>query len=207
MLSRSAENVFVLAADTFSKYCDPHDIATVTIFGDGAGAALVSANADGAIASVGKSVLGTDGRGGDNLIVRAGAARARAEEQPEKRDPYLRMNGPEIFSFTLSVIQANIQSLLDRIGLQWNQVDRYFFHQANRFILNCLCENMKIPPDKAPVDMEDYGNTASASLPILLRRCWEQGTLKANQRCVLAGFGVGYSWAATEVAWLRNFPT
>jgi 3-oxoacyl-[acyl-carrier-protein] synthase III len=205
VLSQSATNVLILAADTLSKYCDPHDVGTATIFADGAGAALLSSDAKGAIASVGESVLGTDGRGGGNLIVRAGASRARADNRPENQDPYLRMNGPEIFSFTLSVIQANIQALLDKIGLQWNEVDRYFFHQANRFILESLCENMNIPPEKAPIDMEDYGNTASASLPILLRRSWERGLLRANQRCVLAGYGVGYSWAATEVTWLRNF--
>ena len=211
VLSRSAKNVLLVAGDTYSKYCNPHDMATATIFGDGAGAAVISASEDGALASIGQSVLGTDGRGAGNLIVRAGSARDAAliRTEPHAGDPdhdcYLCMNGPEIFSFTLSAVQTCIQGLLDKAGWTWEQVDRLFLHQANRFILKTLRDNMNVPPEKMPIDMEDYGNTVSASLPIVLRRCWERGTLRARQQCVLVGFGVGYSWAATEVTWMRSF--
>ena len=111
------------------------------------------------------------------------------------------MNGPEVFSFTLSEVQAGVQRLLDRINLSWDDVDLFLFHQANRFVLERLGTKMKIPPAKLPIDLEEFGNTASASIPVLIRRCLDRAILRPGQTCVLAGFGVGYSWAMSAVTW------
>jgi 3-oxoacyl-[acyl-carrier-protein] synthase-3 len=186
--SKSARNVLLIAADTYSKYCDPHDLATAAIFGDGGAAALIDADADRALARIGTTVLGTDGRGAEHLIVRAGQ--------------HLAMNGPAVYAFTLSVVQASIQKLLDQVGLHWEEIDLFLLHQANRYMLDQLRINMRVPAEKVPIDMEDVGNTVSASIPLLVRRCMDRGILKAGARCVLAGFGVGYSWATTFVQWL-----
>jgi 3-oxoacyl-[acyl-carrier-protein] synthase-3 len=186
--SASARNVLLIVADTYSKYCNPHDLATVAIFGDGGAAALITADSGLALAKIGATVLGTDGRGAEHLIVRGGA--------------YLAMNGPAVYAFTLSAVQASIQKLLDKVGLQWQDVDLFLLHQANRYMLDQLRINMQIPAEKMPIDMEDIGNTVSASIPLLIRRCADRAILKAGDRCVLAGFGVGYSWATTFVQWL-----
>jgi 3-oxoacyl-[acyl-carrier-protein] synthase-3 len=186
--SASARNVLLIVADTYSKYCNPHDLATVAIFGDGGAAALITADSGRALAKIGATVLGTDGRGAEHLIVRGGA--------------YLAMNGPAVYAFTLSAVQASIQKLLDKVGLQWQDVDLFLLHQANRYMLDQLRINMQIPAEKMPIDMEDIGNTVSASIPVLIRRCTDRAILKAGDRCVLAGFGVGYSWATTFVQWL-----
>ncbi len=209
--SGSARNVLLVVAETYSKYCSPHDLVTATIFGDAGAAAWVSADAEGALGKVGPSVLGTDGRGTQHLIVPAGGARrpktpATAEphcDEKENRrsDEQLCMNGPEIFSFTLSAVQAGIQQLLDRIGLGWTDIDLFLLHQANRFMLEQLRKKMDIPAAKMPIDLEDTGNTVSASIPILICRCQERGILKVGQHCVLVGFGVGYSWAMTYLTW------
>ena len=204
--SGSAANVLLLTADTLSKYCDPHDAATTPIFGDGAAAALISSSAQGAWAAVGPTVVGTDGRGWANLIVRTGAARhphpARGRDDDQRDCLY--MNGPEIFRFTLEAVHTGIRRLLDAVSLGWEAVDVFLMHQANRFMLEALRDTMKIPPEKMPIDLAEHGNTSSASIPILMCRCFERGTLHRGQKCVLAGFGVGYSWAMTELDWLAT---
>ncbi|MGO9108311.1 MAG: 3-oxoacyl-ACP synthase III family protein [Thermoguttaceae bacterium] len=208
ILSGSAANVLLLTAETYSKYCDIHDMATATIFGDGGAAALIGSSSKGALAEVGPTVVGTDGRGWANLIVRNGASRHPRPSTDstsggdERKHDYLSMNGPEIFRFTLDSVHTGIQQLLDTVSLAWESVDVFLMHQANRFMLESLRDTMKIPPEKMPIDLADHGNTVSASIPILMRRCFDRGTLKNGQKCVLAGFGVGYSWAMTELNWL-----
>ncbi len=209
--SASARNVLLVVAETYSKYCSPHDLVTATIFGDAGAAAWVSGNADGALAEIGPSVVGTDGRGSQYLMVPAGAARRpktpatavpSCDEKGNRRsDEHLYMNGPEIYSFTLSAVEAAIRQLLDRVRLSWTDVDRFLLHQANRFMLEQLRRKMDLPPAKMPIDLEDTGNTVSASIPILISRCQQRGILTAGQHCVLAGFGVGYSWAMTYMKW------
>jgi 3-oxoacyl-[acyl-carrier-protein] synthase-3 len=199
VLSGSATNVLVLAADTYSRYCDLHDLSTVTIFGDAGSAALISARRDGAWACLGPSVVGTDGRGAENLIVRAGGARLPCCDHAQR--PRLAMNGPEIFGFTLAAVQQGIGQLLDAVGWRWDEVDRFLLHQANGFILQRLCDSMRVPAEKLPIDLEETGNTVSASIPLLIERQRNRGLLQPGQRCVLAGFGVGYSWAMTALTW------
>jgi 3-oxoacyl-[acyl-carrier-protein] synthase-3 len=190
-----ATNVLLLAADTLSKQCDPHDLATVTLFGDGAGAALITRDGSAALARLGPTVLGTDGRGAEHLIIPGGARRPEASQR-------VRMNGPEVFNFTLSAVPDGIARLLAAASLGWSDVDVFLLHQANGFILETLRRRLNLPAEKCPIDLEEIGNTWSASLPILLRRCLDRGAVRPGQRCVLAGYGVGYSWAMTDLTLL-----
>jgi 3-oxoacyl-[acyl-carrier-protein] synthase III len=208
--SGSASNVLLIAGDTLAKYCNPHDIVTTTIFADGAAAVLLSNDPKDAIATFGPTVLGTDGRGGEFLIVRDGGARHRNVESADDaqstihsrpEDAHLFMNGPEVYSFTLNCVPAGIQQLLDRMKLSKADIDHYLFHQANRFMLDQLRMKSAIPPDKCPIDLEDTGNAASAALPILLKRCIDKDRFKSGDKCVLVGFGVGFSWAITYMQW------
>ena len=163
--------------------------------------------------TVGALTIATDGRGAEQLIVRAGGARQRVTRcslppgpeaaQGQRSDEHLAMNGPEIFTFTLARVQTAIQQLLERIGLDWNDVDWFLFHQANRFMLEQLRKKMAIPAEKVPIDMETLGNTVSATIPILIARCQERSQFRPGQHCVLAGFGVGYSWAMSYLRWLN----
>jgi len=215
--SQSAGNILLIVGDTYSKYCNPHDLATATIFADGAAAALITASPQDTLAAIGPSVLGTDGRGAENLIVRAGAARHRAapgtpqprpeDNQNQRSEDHLFMNGPEIYTFTLSRVHSAIAELLEKVALGWGEIDLFLLHQANRFMLEQLRRKMNIPPEKMPIDVEDLGNTVSASLPILVQRCQARGILKPGHKCVLAGFGVGYSWAMTFLQWQSNCPS
>lgn len=209
--SNAARNVLIVVGETYSKLCNPHDMVTVTLFGDGGGAALVSSSSEGAVASLGPTILGTDGRGADHLIVRAGAARhphndttavAQADDKGNLRSAeQLFMNGPEVFNFTLLRVSSGIQELLDRAHLSWADVDLFLFHQANAFMLEQLRKKMEIPKEKMPVCVEKTGNTVSATIPLLLQHCEQAGIVRPGFRCVLAGFGVGYSWAFSLMEW------
>jgi 3-oxoacyl-[acyl-carrier-protein] synthase III len=209
--SGAAANILLIAGDTLSKYCNPHDLVTATIFGDGAAATLITATPDRAVASLGPTVVGTDGRGGPHLIVKAGGARlertsATAEVRRDtsgnqRSDEQLYMNGPEIYGFTLMRVHAGIQQLLDKAGLGWSDIDLFLLHQANHFMLEQLRKQMNIPAEKMPIDLETIGNTGSAALPILLSRCQTQKVLRPGQRCVVAGFGIGFSWSMMLLDW------
>lgn len=212
--SRSAESILLVVADTYSKYCSIHDLATSTIFSDGGAAAIITASSEGALARFGRTVVGTDGRGGEHLIVRAGGARCPRSERTaevrrdrsgnERSDEHLFMNGPAVYSFALSRVPEAIDKLLNDAGLTLDVIDLFLFHQANRFMLRELGAKMGIQAERMPIDVEHLGNSAGASLPTLLCRCMERGVLRPGDRCVLAGFGVGFSWAVTYMEWMAE---
>lgn len=210
VLSGSANNVLLITADTYSRYCDPRDLTTVTIFGDAGAAALIcnDSQADQSLAKIGVSIVGADGRGGPNLIVKHGCGRSPAvgpeARQPEPIDARLFMNGPEIFSFTLSSVRAGVTQLLEKVQWSLDDVDWFILHQANRFMLEKLRDHMKLPKDKTPIDLENTGNTVSASIPVLMSKLIDQNRFQAGQKLALAGFGVGYSWAMTSLIWQKT---
>ncbi len=209
--SQSSRNVLVVVGDTCSKLCNPHDMTTTVLFGDGGGAALISANSDGAIGTLGPSIVGTDGRGAENLIVPVGAARnprtatsaeIRTDDKGNQRsDEQFFMNGVEVFNFSLKLVVPGVMQLLERCGLNTSDIDLFLFHQANAFMLERLRKKMNIPIEKMPVVLEHTGNTSCATIPLLMQHCQEKSLLKPGDKCVLAGFGVGYSWAFSLLQW------
>lgn len=178
--SNQAENVLLLTSETYSKYILDGDKATQPIFGDGAAATWISAefNAEDYITNF---VFGTDGAGAENLIYRGVGNN-------------LYMNGPEIFQFVLKVVPKTVQKILDKSAMRLEDVDYFIFHQANSFMLNHLRMKLKIPKEKFCLDLQEIGNTVSASIPIALSRALNFGTVKRNMKVMLLGFGVGYSW-------------
>lgn len=187
--SGTAGNVLLITAETYSKYIDPADRSVRTIFGDGGSAALIrTVESDRTL--IGPFVLGTDGSGAEKLIVRSGAARG------PNSGPTLFMDGPEVFTFTLRVVPSAVRELLHRAGLNLNDVDYFVFHQANRFMLEQLRKKIGIPPQKFCINLETSGNTVSATIPMALERALGTGELQAGAKVLLAGFGVGLSWAA-----------
>jgi 3-oxoacyl-[acyl-carrier-protein] synthase-3 len=196
VLSGSAKKCLLVMSETVAKNCAPDDMATTVNFGDGAAACLVSDEPEGAWAELGDSVVGTDGKGAPNLIVRGGGA--RAPDEPS----VLTMNGAEVFSFTLHTVHLAIEKLLEKTKTPRERIDWYLFHQANRFLVESLGKKMAIPRERLPIDIADIGNTSSASIPILIERCQRKGLLVPEQLAVLCGFGVGYSWGATLARFL-----
>ncbi|MBL3538293.1 3-oxoacyl-ACP synthase III family protein [Aminivibrio sp.] len=200
----AASKIMMIMAETYTRHIHPMDKSTRTIFGDGAAATLLDGDD---AARIGKFFLGTDGSGGPNLIVPAGGmARPRsAETSKEETDEggnirsldNLYMNGPEIFSFTLRAVPEMVRKTLEKNNLAGEDIDLYVFHQANRFILENLRERLEIPEERFYIDVEETGNTVSATIPIALRNALDKGLIGEGSKVLVAGFGVGYSWGAT----------
>jgi len=206
ILSNIATNVLLITSETYTKYIHPMDKSNRTIFGDGAAATLISENGH----SIGDFDLGTDGSGKDYLIVPAGGSRLHqsAETAIETEDDgsirtknNLYMNGPEVFNFTIRVVPQSIQNALQKNRLTFADIDLFVFHQANKFMLDFLRKKLKIPEDKFYVNLEDTGNTVSATIPIALKRAEQEGRLKKGDKVLIAGFGVGLSWGSTVLTW------
>jgi 3-oxoacyl-[acyl-carrier-protein] synthase-3 len=201
-------NVLLITADTYSKYLDPADHTVRTLFGDAAVVTLVQGaelGAEGA-AAIGPFVLGTDGSGARHLMV-GGAAKGshpQAVDGPSSSPAgphYLRMNGPEIFNFTIREIPTTVTELLAKANVTVDEVDHFVFHQANKFMLDHLRKKIGIPEERFFVGMQDCGNTVSASIPLALKQMLDMGRLKKGDLVALVGFGVGLSWGAVLVRW------
>lgn len=205
-----AHNVLLLTAETYNKYLHPSDKSNRSIFGDGAAACLVSG--DKGIAEIGEFVLGTDGSGANDLIVKTGAARqkritGKAVEDEEGHiwyDDYLYMNGGAIFNFTLNAVPEMVTRLLDKNALEKNEIDYYVFHQANRFMLNTIRKVCAIPKEKFYIDLENTGNTVSSTVLIALKDCLVSGGLHHDMQVMVTGFGVGLSWGGTVLRFCGN---
>ncbi len=120
--------------------------------------------------------------------------------------PCLRMSGPEIFAFTLRVVPPSVESVLAQAGLTLEQIDLFVFHQANGYMLEHLRQKCRIPREKFVVAMAECGNTVSTSIPLALIHALEGGQLASGARVLLAGFGVGASWASCLLEWIEPRP-
>jgi 3-oxoacyl-[acyl-carrier-protein] synthase III len=204
----AARKLLFLTADTYSKIVHPLDKSVRTLFGDGATATLIEA-CDRTSECIGPFLFGTDGRGADNLIVEAGGFRlprsaATAQEQTDesgnvRSQDHLFMNGSEIMAFTLSVVTRAMKEFLLRVDSSIDDFDYVVTHQANRFMLDALKKKLKIPEGKFPIFLENCGNTSSSTIPITLESMFNKNCIKSSDRLLLVGFGVGYSWAVTEI--------
>lgn len=193
-----AENVLLLTSETYTKYIHPKDKGNRTIFGDGAAATLVSKEG---FAELMNFCLGTDGHGAENLIVKSGAFRNPKlindlhfdeGENPVSSDN-LYMNGSEIFNFTLEAVPVLVSDTLAKNNMKQEEISLFVFHQANKYMMNFLRKKIKIEDEKFYYYLENVGNTVSSTIPIALFEAKKENKLKKN--VLLAGFGVGYSWA------------
>lgn len=197
-----AKNVLLLTAETYSKYLHPSDKSNRSIFGDGAAACLVSTEG---LAKIGNFGLGTDGSGAENLIVKTGASRQKQPtgntsidaEGHTRYDDFLYMNGGNVFNFTLDVVPPLMKEVLEKNGLTKDDVDEYVFHQANKFMLSTIRKVCLLPKDKFYINLETTGNTVSSTVFIALKQCLDEGIIKKGMNVMVAGFGVGLSWAGT----------
>lgn len=194
--SNIASNVLLIMAETYTKHIHPSDKSNRSIFGDGAAATLVLTSPK---ENIHEFVLGTDGKGKDNLIVKRGGMRNVGFDDQNLPENYLYMNGPEIFNFTLDVVPVLVQEVLLKNKESLESIDFFIFHQANKFMLEYLRKKMKIEKTKFYLNMLETGNTVSATIPIALKDCLETGLVKPGNKVLLVGFGVGYSWGATII--------
>jgi len=204
LLSNVASNILIVVAETYSKFIHPKDKANRVIFGDAAAATLINKDSF----SIGEFVLGTDGSGYNKLIVKNGGFKNRDKEQAKDyeygsgnitSDNHLFMNGIEIFNFSISKIPNLIIETAEKNHLLISDIDYFIFHQANEYMLNYLRTKTKIAVEKYCIDLNETGNTVSATIPIALKNAFDNGKIKSGDKVMLVGFGVGLSWGATVI--------
>ncbi len=201
IVSGVAKNILLLTAETYTKYLHPKDKGNRSIFGDGAAACLISTDG---FAEIGEFVLGTDGGGYDNLILKTGAARHKIRTGIEtvdvngnvRCDDYLFMNGGEIFNFTVDVIPNLLVNVLEKNNMTKDKIDYYLFHQANKYMLSTIRKICDIPQESFYINLENTGNTVSSTILIGLKDCLDNKIIKTGMNVIIAGFGVGLSWGA-----------
>jgi 3-oxoacyl-[acyl-carrier-protein] synthase III len=193
ILTEDVSNVLLITSETYSKHLAPDDKSVRTIFGDAAAATLITKSGSGG--AIRKFAFGTDGKGGENLILKAGGMRYSAG--PDGTDRHLYMNGAEIFTFTLKSIPLLLSQVLEKNGMDVRDIDLFVFHQANKYMLDHLRKKLGIPEEKFYIYMEDCGNTVSSTIPIALWNALDEQRIEAGGKVLVAGFGVGYSWGAT----------
>lgn len=202
MRGTDVQRALVLCGDTSSRHLVPDDRSTLPLFGDAGVAAALETHPD---AKPMFGVFGTDGRGGPHIAIRAGGRRVSTipQEQPpaeEERqrlfvESRLKLDGSAVFAFTLKVVPKLIADCLALAGLQQDDIELFVMHQANKFILEHLRKRSKIPPERYPIDMYEYGNTSSASIPLVICNRLGDAVSQGSHKTLMAGFGVGWSWA------------
>jgi 3-oxoacyl-[acyl-carrier-protein] synthase III len=204
-----ARYVLLITADTYSKFIHPRDRTVRTLFGDGAAATLIGMTSG--PARIGNFVVGTDGAGADKLIVPGGAMRTHRSNEvlQETTDNWgctrsqanLFMDGPAMFAFAISTVPKMLDVLLEKSKISSDNINWFIYHQANKYMLEQLARRSKIPANKMIIDVEDIGNTVSASIPIAIQRAVECGRILSGHQLLMAGFGVGYSWGLCDMVW------
>jgi 3-oxoacyl-[acyl-carrier-protein] synthase-3 len=194
--SRAAKNILLLTAEAYSKYIDDDDRSLRTIFGDGAAATLVTA---GDTPSLWGFQFGSDGSGGDMLLVRDGGARhAKDAIEPRHRKRWnsrLYMDGPSLINFTVEAVPRLVDEILKANQLTDADIDKYLMHQATWKMLDQLRSRMGVAPERVPIELADVGNTVSCTIPILIDELRNRDQLDPKSVNMLVGFGVGLSWA------------
>jgi 3-oxoacyl-[acyl-carrier-protein] synthase III len=204
--SGNANHVLVIGSETLSRMMDWTDRNTCVLFGDGAGAVVLSASTErcGVLAAE----LGSDGSGGELLIVRAGGSRAPASHETiSNGEHFLWMNGREVFRFATKMMPKATETVVRKAGWQLADLALVIPHQANIRIIESSIKRLGLPPDRFFVNLERYGNTSSASIPIALCEAVAQGRIHPGDKLVLVGFGAGLTWAAAAIEWGAPVPT
>ncbi|GAB4529195.1 MAG: ketoacyl-ACP synthase III [Anaerolineae bacterium] len=198
--SGSCQHALVIGAETLSRILDWNDRETCVLFGDGAGAVVVSASeVPGGILS---SVLGSDGSGGDYLIIPAGGSRLPTNrETVEQGLHYTRMNGREVFRFATRIMDRATRQACAKANITLDDVNLLIPHQANSRIINSAARSLKLTDGRVFTNIEHYGNTSAASIPIALAEAIQAGRVNRNDFLVLVGFGAGLTWASMVIQW------
>jgi 3-oxoacyl-[acyl-carrier-protein] synthase-3 len=190
------KRILVVGSDVLSRIIDWSDRRTCVLFGDGAGAAVLEAGERGGLLSF---VFHSDGSGGPALYAHGPCGR------PGEADPgcyFIQMDGPHIFKFAVQAMEQATRETVQGAGLTVDDIDLLIPHQANLRIIDATAKRLGIPPERCMANVDRYGNTSSASIPIALREAWEQGRLHDGDRLVFVAFGGGLVWGALMLEWV-----
>jgi 3-oxoacyl-[acyl-carrier-protein] synthase-3 len=204
--SGSIKNALVIGTETLSRFVDWKDRGTCILFGDGAGAFVLQASdKPGGVIS---AVMHSDGSGADALTLLGGGARHPATEMTlHEGKHFVQMDGKEVFRFATRVMGRAAIEALDLAGMTIDDVQWIIPHQANSRIIETAAKYLKVSMDKVIINVERYGNTSTASIPIATVEAIETGKLKDGDKVVFVGFGAGLTWGSMVVEWTGPIPT
>jgi 3-oxoacyl-[acyl-carrier-protein] synthase-3 len=188
-----ADTVLVIGAEVLSRMLDYSNRGTAVIFGDGAGAAIVRTAPKGS--GFLSWCLGADGRG--YAQVTAGNIEKGADA-----NPYIEMVGPDVFKFAVDIFIRQANEVCERAGVALEDIDLWVPHQANFRIIDAAARRIGLPLDHVAINIDEYGNTSSASIPIALEEAIRKGRVKTGDHVLLAGFGSGLTWGACLLKWV-----
>ncbi len=198
--SGAARHILLVGVDTLSPIVDWQDRNTCVLFGDGAGAVVISAVEEGS--GVLASKMFSDGTKANLLYVPAGGSTRPATHQTvAERGHYIKMEGQEVFKFAVTVMVDSLLEVLALAGKTAADLDILAPHQANIRIINFACKRLKLQPEQVLVNIHRYGNMSSAAIPVALDEAVEEGKLKAGQLVGLVSFGAGLTWGASVMKW------
>ena len=194
-----AQNAVVVGTETLSKIINWQDRSTCVLFGDGAGAVVLENVREGGFLGF---ELGSDGSMGERLTVPAGGSRAPATAQTiEQEQHFIRMDGPEVYRFATRVLVSSAEELLGECNAEVGDIDLYIPHQANKRIIDHAARNLGIPDEKIFVNLQRYGNTSSASIPLCLAEATDEGRLAPGMHVLMTGMGAGLTWGSAYIVW------
>jgi len=189
------DTILVIGAEEISKALDWTDRTTCVLFGDAAGAVVLQASST--PTGILSYELGSDGSGYEHLIVPGGGAiKPFDQDVLEKREQYIRMNGREVFKFAARVLGRSLRRVLAEADMSADDIDLFIPHQANHRIVEAAARLMKVPEDRFYMNIERYGNTSAASIPVALVEAMEEGRCKPGDTIAVVGFGAGLTWAS-----------
>jgi len=208
-----AKKVLIVGSEVMSNTINPSDIKTYPLFGDGAGAALLVADDPGTEASDDTNstqqvpgllayTLGAEGCGGQMLCIPGGGSRTPlTSDGIANGRQYLEMDGRGVFKWAVRVVNDSCRDCLAYAGVDFSEIDRVILHQANIRIIDSAISNFAIPSDRVVVNLDRYGNTSAASIPLALDDANRQGLLRRGDNVLLCGFGAGLSWGTALLRW------
>ena len=204
--SGSINNALVIGSETLSRLTNWTDRDTCILFGDGAGAFVLQAGDEpGGVLS---SIMRSDGSGGDLLSVPAGGSRIPTSAETVSQDlHYIQMNGREVFRFATKVMAQATRDSVEDANLTLDDINLIIPHQANKRIIEAAARGLNIPVERLEINVECYGNTSTASIPIATCEAYNKGRLQPGAKIVFVGFGGGLTWGATVVQWSGPSPT
>jgi 3-oxoacyl-[acyl-carrier-protein] synthase-3 len=204
--SGAIRNALVIGSETLSRMVNWKDRNTCILFGDGAGAFVLQASdLPGGLLS---AVMRSDGSGASSLTLPAGGSKIPTTAETVAQDlHYIQMNGREVFRFATRVMGHATQEAVTHAGLKMADINLIIPHQANERIIEAAARGLDFPMERVVVNVERYGNTSTASIPIATCEAINEGRLHAGDKAVFVGFGAGLTWGAAVVQWSGPFPT
>jgi len=183
-------------SEVLSRMLDYSNRGTAVIFGDGAGAAVLKPAPDGA--GFLSWCLGSDGRGYEQVTCGNKQVGAYAAKEP---NPIIDMQGPDVFKFAVDIFIRQAHEVADAAEIAMDEIDLWVPHQANFRIIDAAARRIGLPMERVAVNIDEYGNTSSASIPLALEEAVRKGRVKSGDHVLLAGFGSGLTWGATLLKW------